>query len=429
VTDHQLLVLLVQVSVLVATARFGGEIAVRLGIPPVVGELVAGMCLGPSLLGVFWADGFRSLFPADPAQRALLDVFAWIGVIFLVLVAGLDTRLGILRRAGKAVVLGWLGGFLLPFASGLLLGFAIPEHFIGPNAERPIFALFWGTALSISAIPVIARILADVGLLKSRVGMVILSTAVSDDTLGWIILGAVAGLTKGRQFDAVTLVRTLALTVAFVLVALSAGRWLVETILRAAARLKAPQAQASIMLVLVFASGALTQAIGVHLVLGAFIAGILVGRVGQRDRAADAAVRNLGTSFFVPLFFAYTGAKVDLNALTADAWAVAAVAFTVACLSKMVGAGAGAYFGGLPGWEAMAVGAGCNARGAMELIIAAIGLSLGILTPVTYAIVVLIAVLTSLMAAPLLRYCMSRAERAPAVAPASVERALGGPEA
>ena len=199
------------------------------------------------------------------------------------------------------------------------------------------------------------------------------------------------------------------LTVAFVVVAFTAGRKLVRHADQVQHRRRIPYAQASMIFILVFAFAGVTQAIGVHLVLGAFIAAILVGRLDRIDKEAVASIRHVGMSFFVPFFFAYTGIKVDLTALRGEILLFTVLAVLVACLGKIIGGGLGARLGGLPGWEALAVGFGLNARGAMELVIAAIGLSIGILNEATYAIIVLIAVLTTLMAAPMLKVCVRRA--------------------
>jgi Kef-type K+ transport system membrane component KefB len=262
--------------------------------------------------------------------------------------------------------------------------------------------------MSISAIPVIARILGDLGLLRTRVGAVILSTALADDTMGWILLGITAGLAGGGGLSPLAGARTLAATAIFIAFAFTLGRVLVERVLRWSAKLRAPQAQISVVLVLVLGAGTITQGIGVHLVLGVFIAAILIGRVKGRDRSGDEALRQVGMGFFVPLFFAYTGTKVDLTLLGGGTAVIAAAALGIASLSKVVGGGVGTLIGGLSRWEAAAVGVGLNARGAMELVIATIGLSLGIITPEMYAILVLIALVTSLMAPPLLTFCLER---------------------
>jgi K+:H+ antiporter len=406
-TEHQLFLFLAEVVVLVVAARLGGEIALRLRIPQVVGELTAGVLIGPSLFGALWPGGFRALFPAASSQRDLLEIMGWIGVIFLVTLSGFETRLGILRRVGPAVVYGWLGGFGLPFAMGFGLGWLIPRDLIGANASRPIFAVFIATAMSISAIPVIARILIDVGLMKTKIGMIIMSTAVADDTVGWIVLAFIVGL-AGRGLDVSTVATAMIGTAVFLLFAFTIGQRLVRLALSGSLRLRLPYAQTTTMLALVLIGAAITQAIHVHLVLGTFVTGILIARSPARERVSRDAIRQIGMAFLVPFFFGYTGIKVDLTTLHGSTLGVAAAAVAVACIGKFVGGGGGARIGGLPPWEAAAVGVGLNARGAMELVIAAIGLSIGVLSLPMYSIVVLIAVLTSLMAGPMLRFCATR---------------------
>jgi Kef-type K+ transport system membrane component KefB len=262
--------------------------------------------------------------------------------------------------------------------------------------------------MSISAIPVIARILMDLDLYRTRIGMIVLSTAIADDTVGWIVLSIVAGLVTGGV-ELQTIGLTVLLTGVFLALSFTVGRLLVRRLLKFSNRLRMPYAQLSAMMLLVLSFAAITQAIGVHLVLGAFVAAILIGRNPRIDADAVTGVRQVGMGFFVPFFFAYTGIKVDLTTLRGNALTFAILAVVVACLGKVVGGALGARLGGLPRWEALAVGFGRNARGAMELVIAAIGLQIGVLTEATYAIVVLIAVLTTLMAAPLLKLCVDRA--------------------
>jgi len=423
-TDHQLLLFLAEVLVVVVVARIGGELAIRVGIAQVVGELVFGICLGPSLFAKIWPVGFQALFPSDPVQRSALEIMSWLGVILLVLLSGLETRLGVLRRAGKAVVTGWIGGFFLPFGLGFGLGWLVPESLIGPNVDRPVFALFIATAMSISAIPVIARILIDLELFQTRIGMIIISTAVADDTVGWIVLAVVSGLALRHRVDAGAIATALIGTAAFLLFAFTLGQRLVRLALRSSERLRMPYAQTTVILCIVFLGGIVTQAIHVHLVLGCFVAGILIHRSPGKNRNKDSmdALWRVGMAFFIPFFFGYTGVKVDLTSLRGSALPVAFAAIGVACVGKFVGGGLGARLGGLHRWEALAVGAGLNARGAMELVIAAIGLSIGVLTVPMYTIIVLIAVVTTLMAAPLLRYCaIKRSAAQPSHPPTSRE--------
>jgi Kef-type K+ transport system membrane component KefB len=407
VTDDQILLLLIDVVVLVGMARLGGELAVRLGIAPVVGELVAGILLGPSVLGVLWPGGFDALFPQDVTHRAFLDLFSWIGVIILVLLAGIETQLGIVRRAG-AVLGAWAGGFVLPFAGGFTLGLLFPAGLIPAGVDRPVFALFLAIAMSMSAIPVIARILMDLNLYRTRVGMVIVASAVIDDTTGWIVLALVAGMVAGGA-GSIGIVPVVLLTGAFLLAAAAFGTRAVRTAIRfARLRLRLPFAELSMVILLVLASGAVTHAIGVHLVLGSFVMAVLIGRLRKLDRAAIQPLRHVGMALFVSFFFAYTGIKVNLTTLHGSALLFAVALASVACAGKILGGAFGARLGGLLPWEAWAVGFGRNARGAMELVIAAIGLSIGVLNETTYAMVVLLAVCTDLSAAPLLRLAVAR---------------------
>jgi Kef-type K+ transport system membrane component KefB len=238
--------------------------------------------------------------------------------------------------------------------------------------------------------------------------MVIVSTAVADDTVGWILLAVITGLVERHRLDVATVATALLGTAAFLLFAFTVGQWLVNRTLRAAESFSMPFAKTTAVLVIVFVGGAMTQAIHVHLVLGSFVAGILVFRSPARERGSVEPLRTVGMSFFVPLFFAYTGIKVDLTTLRGSTLAVAVLAVGLACISKFLGSVVGARLGGLSKWEALAAGAGRNARGAMELVIAAIGLSIGVLSLPMYSIVVLIAVVTTLMAAPILRACVRR---------------------
>lgn len=407
-TDHQLFLVLAEILVLVLAARLGGEIATRLGIPSVVGELVMGILLGPSLFGAIWPGGFRALFPPDPDQRNLLELVGWIGVLFLVLSAGLETRLGVLREHGRAVMFGWIGAFVIPFAAGWGFGILAPDALVGPDADRTTFALFIGAAMSISAIPVIARILMDLSLIGTRLGVLIMSTAVADDTIGWLVLGVVAGLARGEGFALGNLAGTLALTAAFVLFAFTVGRDLCRWTLRSARRLRIAHAEVSVVLGFVLLGALATQAIGVHLALGAFIVAIQVRRTGLNLKASEHVVHQMGMGFFTPFFFAYTGINVDLTRMRGTTLVATIIAIAVACLAKFAGGALGARVGGLPKWESIATGVGLNARGAIGLVIAAIGLSIGVITEEAYAMLVLVSVTTTLMTAPLLRLCVKR---------------------
>jgi Kef-type K+ transport system membrane component KefB len=288
-----------------------------------------------------------------------------------------------------------------------------------------VFALFIATALSISAIPVIARILTELHVFQTRIGMVTISTAVADDIIGWVLVALVTGMAVDHRVDAASIAVSLGGAVLFLAFAFTAGQWLVRRAFAASARLKMPFAQGTMILAFVFMGAAITQALHLHLVLGTFVVGILIFRTPwrTRDLVTIDAVRKVGMGFFAPFFFGYTGIKVDLTTLTGSTLLVALAALGLACAGKLIGGGLGARWGGLSVWEAAAVGAGRNARGTSELVIAAIGFSIGLLTLPMYTIIVLVAVVTSLMAGPLVRYCVHRNEDSH-----PVPAALDGPD-
>lgn len=407
-SDDQLLHLLVQLLLLVAIARLGGEVAVRLRLPEVVGEIVFGLALGPSILGAAWPEAHRFLFPADAVQRGALEALAWIGVLFLVAISGLETPLRLIRDSGRAALLSATFGFLVPFVCGVAVGLAAPADFMGPEAGHQLFAVFLGIALSISAIPVVSRLLLDLDAFGSRPGAVIISAAVAGDTVGWIITGVVSGIVSGAGTPLSNGIRAVIGTAVFLALAFTVGRGMVRLAVWTAARARIPFGETTVLLSIVVAGGIITQSLGVHAVLGAFVGGLLLRYARGRERTIE-SIRRIGMGYFVPLFFAYTGARVDLSALRGPVLVVALGVLVVAAASKLLGGWLGGALGGLSPWESVAVGAGLNARGAMELVIASLGLSLGILTSAAYATLVLIAVATSMMAGPMLRVSLSRA--------------------
>ncbi|HEY5449710.1 MAG TPA: cation:proton antiporter, partial [Polyangia bacterium] len=191
-SGHSVFLLLVQLALLVAVARVGAEISKRFGLPAVVGELSAGIALGPTLLGHYFPHTFELIFPPDKAQFHLLDAFGTVGMSLLLLLTGLETDLRLLRNLGRAALIASVMGMVLPFGLGFGLGYVMPPEYLADPNSRILFSLFLATAMSISAMPVIAKILIDLDLTKRNIGLVILSAGVVDDTVGWLILSLIA---------------------------------------------------------------------------------------------------------------------------------------------------------------------------------------------------------------------------------------------
>jgi Kef-type K+ transport system membrane component KefB len=323
--------LLLKCAAVWAGAMAGGGVMRRLGQSAVMGELLAGVVLARF---VPWGG--------DPA----LKILAKAGMLAFMFYTGLEMELERVRRMGRASLFASVLGIAAPFAAGYWLGSVCPSDLVPAGVSRLTFALFMGTAVSISAIPVIARILMDLGLFKSDLGAVIVSAAVVDDTVGWVLLALISGAATG-------------------------GRLL-----------------GSFEVFLVFAAGAALSLI-------------------PAARAKRETAGRLIQSTIAPFFFAFAGLNVDLSAV--GSWGVVLAFLAAACASKLAGCGLGALMGGMGPWGALAVGVGMNARGAMELVVAMTGLSLGILNRGSYSIVVLIALITSLMTPPLLRRVAPRA--------------------
>ena len=407
---HELLLVLVQLSLLLLVARGLGELMRRINLPPVVGELLAGVLLGPSLFGLLLPDLQAHIFPKSQEQSNLLSVISWLGVLFLLIVTGLETDLKLILRKGKTALLISLGGIIIPFVTGFGLGWLLPDSFLADPEKRLVFSLFIATAMSISAVPVIAKVLMDLNLIRRDIGQVTLAAGMTDDTIGWILLSVVSGLATSGKFDFGTIFHSVSAAVLFLVIAFTIGRTIVDQILRwVDDYVGGVSASISVVLILSLSAAALTHALGLEAALGAFVLGILAGQSRRFSNEAGHMLEVFTAAFLAPIFFASAGLKVNLlTLLVPQTLLFGLIVLVVACVGKFTGAYIGSRVGGLSHWEGLAMGSGMNARGAMEIVVATIGLSLGVLNPQMYSIIVMVAIVTSLMAPPLLRWCLSK---------------------
>ena len=406
--SHQLLIFILEVATLLALAFALGRIAVRLKMPAVVGELLAGVILGPSLLG-FLAPGFSGwLMPSEPAQMHLLDAAAQIGVLLLVGVTGSHFDLAMLRRRRATAARISISGLVVPLAMGIGLGLVLPASLLAGDTERGVFALFLGVAMCVTAIPVIAKTLSDLRLLHRDVGQLTLAAGLVDDAVGWFLLSVVSALaTVGISTGKVSL--SVLYLVGFVVFAFVVARPVVRWTMQRADRSGQSGPTIAITVITILLGAATTQALGMEAIFGAFVAGIIVGAPNAANRRKLAPLSAVVLWVFAPLFLASAGLRMDLTSLAHGTTALAALAIlAVAIVGKFAGAYLGARLSRLSNWEALAMGAGMNARGVVEVVIATTGLRLGVLNTATYTSIVLVAIVTSLMAPPLLRFAMSR---------------------
>lgn len=410
-SHHDVLVLVIQIAILLFSARALGELAQRIGQPAVVGEILAGVILGPSLLaGLFPALGVW-IVPQTAIQGHLLEVVSLIGAMFLLIITGLETDIPLIRRHLKKAVSVASGELVLTFTLGFVLAMNLPDFLLADPDRRLVFNLFVATALSISAIPVIAKVLMDLNMMRRNIGQTIMAVGMIDDTMAWVILSIVLGIASGEAVTAGSIVASGSRILIFMALSFTLGRWVLKRAL-AAVQDHAVSTDAVLTLVVTaaFIWGAFAQALEIEAVLGGFVVGIIFGTLPRLNTDVVHKLESIALAIFAPIFFAVAGLKVNIPSLLEPKLiAVTVVVLVVASLGKIVGA----YIGGrglgkLGHWQALAYGTALNARGAVEIIIASIGLSMGILTQDMYSIIVLMAVTTSVMAPALLRLVLKR---------------------
>jgi Kef-type K+ transport system membrane component KefB/nucleotide-binding universal stress UspA family protein len=403
-------VFIAQILALMIVGRLLGEAMLRMGQPAVMGQLIAGLLLGPSLFGLVLPDLQHALFPKNPEQKAMIDAISQFGILLLLLLTGMETDLKLVRQTGRAAVFASLMGILIPFASGVALGEMLPEAMLPDPSKRLITSLFLGTALSIASVKIVAIVVREMNFTRRVVGQVILASAIIDDSVGWIIVSIIFSLALHGAVDAMSLAQSVIGTLMFMAVSLTIGRravffiirWVNDTFVSEFAVITA-------ILVIMGGMSLITYAIGVHTVLGAFVAGILIGESPILTRHIDEQLRGLITAFFAPVFFGIAGLSADLSILADPKIALLTVGLIlIASIGKFGGAFLGAELGGLTRREGFALACGMNARGSTEVIIATIGLSMGALNQNLFTIIVAMAVLTTMAMPPTLRWALAR---------------------
>ena len=403
-------VFFIQVAILIVAGRIGGELMQRIGQPAVMGQLVAGIVLGPSFFGVVLPDLQATVFPPDAQQRGMLDAVAQLGVLLLLLLTGMETDLRLVRRVGPPALFVSLAGIAVPFALGFLVGEVAPAWII-PNPEmRVVTSLFLGTALSIASVKIVAMVVRDLGFLRRNVGQIILASAVLDDTLGWIIIGVISGLATSGTLQVSGILLTVLGVVVFLVASLTVGRRAVSLLIRwTNDNLVSEMPVISVILAVTLGMALITQWIGVHTVLGAFVAGVLIGESPILTKHIDEELRGLITALFMPVFFCLAGLSADLTVLANPTLLALTVGLIlIASLGKFGGAFIGGWLGGLSFRERVALACGMNARGSTEVIVATIGLSIGALNRDLYTMIVTMAVVTTLAMPPMLRWALNR---------------------
>jgi Kef-type K+ transport system membrane component KefB len=406
-SHHEVMVLLVQLSTMLLMGRLFAEIARRLKQPAVVGELIAGIIIGPTVLGMIEPLWFETLFPPSATSGVVLAGFVQVAVVMLLFIAGLEVDLHIVWQQGRQSILTSLFGLVVPFLFGFTLPYLFPDFFgLADKEAKLVFSLFMGTAMAISALPVIVRILMDLNLFKSRMGLLVVASAMIDDVIGWIIFSAILGMI-GKGGGGMSFTNTILLTISFTVIMLTLGRGLLNRILPWINKKMAwPGGVLSFSLALCFLGAAFTEYIGIHAIFGAFIMGVAFGDSVHFSERAKEIVHQFINNVFAPLFFVSIGLRV--NFITNFDIGLTLIIVVIAFAGKIIGSGLGTRLGGFTWRESMAAGFGMNARGAMEIILGLIALENGLINEKVFVSLVIMALITSMTSGPLMKWVLKK---------------------
>ena len=402
-----LLILLVQIALILALSRIMGMLFARLRQPQVMGEMVAGILLGPSVLQQVAPNVFAVLFPAE--SIGYLNILSQIGVVFFLFLVGLELDVNMIRRSGRAAMVISQVSIALPFALGIGLTIYLYGHTSlfenhGPRVELRAAALFMGAAMSITAFPVLARILTERNLHKTSVGAISIACAAVDDASAWCILAFVVAVAqmRGRQ-DAIETAIFAVAYVTFMLLVMRPALRRLELVYERQGRLS--QNVVAAIFLLVLASAYTTEKIGIHALFGAFLMGAIMPKGTQFVRQLSEKLEDYTVVLLLPVFFAFAGLNTRINLLNEPSlWAMTGLIIAVACVGKFGGSAVAARLCGI-GWrQASAIGVLMNTRGLMELVILNIGLQLGVITDRVFAMMVIMALVTTAMTTPLLHW-------------------------
>jgi Kef-type K+ transport system membrane component KefB len=399
--SDEVLNFLIIVSIILISARLLGEVFRFFKQPVVVGEILAGIIIGPSLLGSAFPELFKEIFTSQPRAYGAFDGLANVGVILLMFIAGAEVDLKQIRKEGKAAASISLMGLILPFALGFLCIWFFHDYiFAVPATDRLIPALFFGTALSITALAVIVKVLIDLDIIRTKVGGLVLTAAMIDDFLGWILFSIIIQMMNAKGGEAN--VTTIIMILGFVAFMMTIGRWLVDKILAfAATYLSPPSGVITVAICLCFLGAVVTEYLKIRGIFGAFLVGVAVGDSKHFTHHIQSLIQAFIVNIIAPLFFATVGLRV--NFVTNFDLSTVTVILGIACIAKIVGAGVGSRISGLNKNESLAVAFGMNARGSQEIVLGLAALQAKIIDEQVFVGLVVMTMVTILIAGPLMK--------------------------
>ena len=398
--QHPLAILLFQIITIVFVARIFGWIFRKIGQPSVIGEIIAGIVLGPSLFGLYLPDMKEALFPLESLGN--LQLLSQIGLILFMFVIGMELDLKVLKnKANEAVVISH-ASIVIPFALGIGLSYYIYHQFAPAGVEFLSFSLFMGIAMSITAFPVLARIVQERGIHKTRLGTIVITCAAADDITAWCILAVVIAIVKAGSF--VSSLYVIGLAILYVLMML----FVVKPFLKRVGDLYAKKENIKKSVVAIFfmtliVSSYLTEIIGIHALFGAFMMGAIMPDISKFRTIFIEKVEDVSVILLLPLFFVFTGLRTEIGLINEPyLWKVTGFIILVAVAGKFFGSALAAKFVGQSWRDSLTIGALMNTRGLMELVVLNIGYELGVLSPKVFTMMVIMALVTTFMTGPAL---------------------------
>ena len=402
-SHYENLSLILSIGLLIIAARMFGEFFRKFKMPLVVGELIAGIILGPSLVGNYAPGISEILYTHNTNASIALSGIINISIIMLLFVAGMELNLSLIRQQGKAALSTSVLSLIIPLGLGFVTAYYGYEYYGRNSTDKVAFSLFMGTAMAISALPVIARTLIDLNLFKTKIGSIIITAAMFNDLIGWVLFSMIMGMLKGSANHSVLL--TLLYTIAYAILMLTVVRILINKSLPWAEKnFTWPGGFLSLSLGLAFLGAAFTEFIGLHAIFGAFIIGITIGDSVHVTEKMKDIVNQFVTNIFAPLFFISIGFKV--NFLDHFNLQITVIILVLAFIGKIFGGYFGAKIGGLGNKESLAIGFGMNARGAMEIILATLALQANLIGEEVFVAIVIMAVITSIVAGPMMNWLL-----------------------
>jgi Kef-type K+ transport system membrane component KefB len=406
-TQNEIIMFFLQIATMLCVALVCGQLMRLVRLPAVLGELIGGVLLGPTLLGTFAPNAYAFIFPSTANITISRETLLTISIVLFLLVVGMELNPGQLKSKGLNIIWTSVLGIAIPFAMGYGIVMLVPGLWVTQAKENIFpFALFIGTALSISALPVISRILMDLNLLKTRLGTVIVSSATINDLIGWFLFAVITNsfiLSTEPQVNIwIMLLRILGI---FVII-LTLGRWIVQ---RTLSWYERHYSNSGILLgsfiLLALLAAAAAEAIGIHAIFGAFLVGIAIAHNKEKRGKAHETLYQVVNYVLAPLYFVSIGLQANFSA-NFDLILVI-VLVLVASVGKILGATLGAWLSKMPAREALAVGFGMNARGAMEVLIASIALQYKIIDQRIFVALVITAFITTVIASPIMQRLMA----------------------